>query len=152
MSKCSLYTGNMHLKHRFSNFSQAWFSNKHFNLWEKLWFLGKARVNFVKFQNKLLCIHSGLKLSFCENLNTIGPVAFALAFGPHTTIYMQRRAFFPLLGSRDLKKSISVENSSLVFYLRLYFTYTCIGEKVVGRGVTKEGYGGGGPLNNLAEP
>lgn len=30
-----------------------------------------------------LCIYSGLKNRFSENLNVIGPTAFVLALGPH---------------------------------------------------------------------
>lgn len=67
--------------------------------------------------NHFSCLYSGLKDSYCSNLNKIGPVGFALSLGQlstqrkkHTTETTDN-CFYNLFScSGDLRTDISVES------------------------------------------
>lgn len=62
-------------------------------------------------------------MGFCEILNNIGPVSFALALGPHNGNNIQTDIF---RGSGELKTDISAENSATKFFTITigYFLHT----------------------------
>lgn len=85
MSKCSLSFGSVHLEPDFKIMplnAQRHFPNKTNKTYrEKKRFLGKTGLIFLT----VLSVHlySSLKYKFYEHFYKIGPVAFALAWGPH---------------------------------------------------------------------
>lgn len=64
----------------------------------------------TSFQNKFVCVYSGVKYRVFENFNKIGTVAFALSLGSNNDNNIQTR-----FGSGDLKTNISAKNSTYIF-------------------------------------
>lgn len=119
----------MHLKLWFWDYVLRWspkpgFSNMNTTTFRKFCnFWSEQRLISGIFQNNFLCINSGQKYRFCENVNKIGSIAFALVPSLHNNNNKHtHRHFFEQI-CWDLEPQHGIFSSTLIFHVFLYIMY-----------------------------